>query len=323
MAKARNTWTDDPIVIKKNLVIYFAIVSDDAAYTNLRIKIGKATDFAKRRREHEASKLGLRIYFEPLCVVRGQASDESAIHRYFREFQYNGEEEVFHPSDSLVDYIRWLRDQYFAWVPENCDYAEPDEVIDSSQWLPIAGRKKPVPVGVLPGVYGPLNLPPPEITADDFYTHSRILNPVRVFLGGEIDLDPASHAIANREVKSRRFFTRNDNGLMQPWCGRVWCNPPFSHWGDWAPKIASEWKRGGISEMCVLAACRTLTAQQFSPVVKTASAICVLFGRIPFWGSNATSSPDDGHCIFYFGNRCNEFSLAMAEIGTTFVNPGA
>jgi hypothetical protein len=304
------------------VLIYFLLVALDEKYTDLRIKIGKSRDFNKRKREHEASKLGVRVYIEPLCVVAGKASDEKQCKRYFQFCRWDGEEEVFRPDERLISYIRWLRDQYFVWVPERDDeeYTEIDGVdhIDGALWLPEESRvKKPSP-SILPGMYGPLNLSPRELTQDDFYTNERILQPVRELFGGSIDLDPASHASANKVVQAKKFFTRADDGLSRQWAGKVWLNPPFSHWDEWAPKTVAEWKSGRIEAMCVLAACRTLTAKQFSPVVTSASAICILYGRIPFWGQNATSSPDDGHVIFYFGKDVEKFARGMTELGTTF-----
>lgn len=43
---------------------------------------------------------------------------------------------------------------------------------------------------------------------------------------GGIDLDVASCAIANQQVKATSFFTKEDDGLSRNWYGRVHCNPP-------------------------------------------------------------------------------------------------
>lgn len=59
------------------------------------------------------------------------------------------------------------------------------------------------------------------------YTPSYIIEAVRDTMG-EIDLDPASCAIANERIKATRFFTKEDDGLKQEWRGRVWLNHPFS-----------------------------------------------------------------------------------------------
>lgn len=42
---------------------------------------------------------------------------------------------------------------------------------------------------------------------------------------GEFDLDPCS---SNANHKAPDFYTKDDDGLAQPWHGRVWCNPPYS-----------------------------------------------------------------------------------------------
>ncbi|MFE4469529.1 DNA N-6-adenine-methyltransferase [Leifsonia sp. NPDC056824] len=63
-------------------------------------------------------------------------------------------------------------------------------------------------------------------------------------LGENFDLDPASPVDAVTHVPARAVFTRDDDGLMQPWHGFVWVNPPFSNSTPWAERFLSH--RDGI-----------------------------------------------------------------------------
>ena len=44
---------------------------------------------------------------------------------------------------------------------------------------------------------------------------------------GEIDLDPCSDLTAQQHVQARSYHSVQTNGLLQPWFGRVYVNPPF------------------------------------------------------------------------------------------------
>lgn len=45
------------------------------------------------------------------------------------------------------------------------------------------------------------------------------------------DLDAAASA---ENTKCARFYTKEQNSLIQPWTGRVWCNPPHGrNVGEW------------------------------------------------------------------------------------------
>jgi hypothetical protein len=59
---------------------------------------------------------------------------------------------------------------------------------------------------------------------------------------GEIDLDPASNALAQSWIKAGNFFTIEDDGLKQQWFGRVWCNPPYGRTVNlWLEKASTEY----------------------------------------------------------------------------------
>ena len=56
-------------------------------------------------------------------------------------------------------------------------------------------------------------------------------------LGETFDLDPASPVAATTNVPAAQVFTRDDDGLAQPWHGLVWVNPPFSNSTPWAERF--------------------------------------------------------------------------------------
>lgn len=59
----------------------------------------------------------------------------------------------------------------------------------------------------------------------EHFTPREVVAAARKTLGG-IDLDPASCAKANKRIKAKQFFSVEDDGLTQPWRGRVFLNPP-------------------------------------------------------------------------------------------------
>lgn len=305
--------------------VYFGVLRSEAFNGEPKIKIGETGNFRKRQRDHSRPKGGVAFNFQYLCIVPGGTrADEHHVIRHFDRFRLVNEKETFCAAPELLDYIRWLRDEWGVWVPDcdQCPALEDMAPVECDRWLPNAKRRKEQPRQLfLLGEFNDLHLPPREVTIDDFYTNKVIVEAARNCMGS-IDLDPASHPIANSVVKSPRFFTITDNGLIQSWSGNVWLNPPFSQWQDWAPKITKEWARGQIASMCVLCATRTLTAHYFSVIHERCSAMCIIRGRIRFWGGKAGDSPDDGHAVFYFGGNCACFAREFSELGNVYLKAG-
>lgn len=59
----------------------------------------------------------------------------------------------------------------------------------------------------------------------EWYTPPEIIRALGVF-----DLDPATSPEAMRINRSaKKFYTKEDNGLVSGWFGRVWLNPPYQN----------------------------------------------------------------------------------------------
>lgn len=94
---------------------------------------------------------------------------------------------------------------------------------------------------------------------------------------GEFDLDPCTPL--NRPWDTaKHHYTIEDDGLIQPWFGRVWCNPPYGReMNAFLEKMVTH-DPGGI----VLIFARTETKAFFDYVWDRADAILFIKGRIKF-----------------------------------------
>lgn len=76
-------------------------------------------------------------------------------------------------------------------------------------------------------------LPQTELTSDDYYTPSWVFEA----MGLDFDLDVAAPPGGIEWLPARRYFTMEDDGLAQPWSGRVWMNPPYSDVTPWVNRF--------------------------------------------------------------------------------------
>ena len=133
---------------------------------------------------------------------------------------------------------------------------------------------------------------------------------------GEIDLDPASHAIAQETVRARAFFTAADNGLERPWFGRVWLNPPYNRalLSLFVDKLVAEYASGAVGQAILLTHNYTDT-EWFHTAASAARVICFPRGRIRFYApSGEDCSPTQGQALFYFGDG-GGFEATFRDVG--------
>ena len=77
-------------------------------------------------------------------------------------------------------------------------------------------------------------------TSDEWYTPRWIFKAAAL----KFDLDVCAPVVPEfRTCPARRYLTVLDDGLMQPWEGIVWCNPPYSNPRPWAERLLGhpEW----------------------------------------------------------------------------------
>ena len=142
---------------------------------------------------------------------------------------------------------------------------------------------------------------------------------------GQIALDPCTEAW--NPTFAAKCFTREENGLEQPWLLRhdavAWVNPPYSRGqvSRWVTKIAHEsllHEQGKVPVHVLLLVQADATAGWHKNATGLASALCRVAKRIPFidpnTGKTATGARFSSD-LFYFGGRPHLFADVMRDLG--------
>ena len=100
---------------------------------------------------------------------------------------------------------------------------------------------------------------------------------------GVIDLDPCASSAGR--IPAAAFHTVDDDGLAQPWTGRVYMNPPYGRViGDWTRKLVTESAAGNVTSFVALVPARTDT-EWFQDLAD--STLCFIRGRLRFGDARA------------------------------------
>lgn len=140
-------------------------------------------------------------------------------------------------------------------------------------------------------------------SSDEWYTPPSVFDA----LGLRFDLDPAAPPGGVPWVPATHHFSVQDDGLVQPWQGRVWMNPPYGRGtGRWLRKLA------GHGDGLALVFARTDT-RWFQRIAGEATALCFVSGRLRFHRSDGTpGNPalvDDSAERLLVSPNCFDFRL--------------
>jgi hypothetical protein len=168
-----------------------------------------------------------------------------------------------------------------------------------------------------------MTVPPALLShaSTEHYTPAYILDAVIACMGA-IDLDPCSNSAEIPNVPAAKHYTIKDNGLVQPWEGRVFLNPPFGPGVEvWFSKLYQERAAGRTTEAIVLWKSATETAA-WKTLTALSCRVCFPAARIRFTGPGDSSGSTFSPAMFYIGEGLERFERAFAGIGPVWVVPG-
>ena len=151
---------------------------------------------------------------------------------------------------------------------------------------------------------------------NEWYTPPKYTEAAKRVMGG-IDLDPASNELANKFVGAEKFYTKEDDGLANPWFGRVWLNPPYAQplIAQFSEAVVEKFGRGEFEQSIVLVNNATDT-KWLQSMMRVCSAVCFVEGRVKFLDPDGNpGAPLQGQVALYFGDERERFLEEFAVFG--------
>lgn len=149
--------------------------------------------------------------------------------------------------------------------------------------------------------------------SNEHFTPRKYIDAARVALGS-IDLDPASCEEANTIVGATTYYTEAEDGLTQPWHGRVFLNPPYGRLaGEFVARFVDYYVARKVSAGIVLVNSHCTDTEWFQPLWD--GLLCFTDHRINFYGDEGRSGSTHGSVFAYFGPDRSLFEQAFAQFG--------
>lgn len=139
-----------------------------------------------------------------------------------------------------------------------------------------------------------------------------------------IELDPASCLEANKTIRANCFYSKQDNGLLMDWFGKIFLNPPYSNMDRWVSKMIWQLESRNTKSVILLANA-SIDTEWFHSICRVGDEfnglICHVKGRIKFYSPykkpKEENGPDRSSIFIYLGGRktANRFTEIFSEIG--------
>jgi ParB family chromosome partitioning protein len=156
-----------------------------------------------------------------------------------------------------------------------------------------------------------------SIKTEEWFTPPEYIAMVRAALGGQIDLDPASCARAQKWINAKRIFTEKDDGLVQEWkANKLFLNPPYcGKTAVWADKLISELTIGNTKSAVLLV--NSSPGYKWYEALWKRYVVCCVEERIRFIQENGEvgGQAKKASTFVYFGDNPFRFAGAFRSIG--------
>lgn len=272
-----------------------------------------------------------RASYVLLAAVNATTKDEEYIKHYFAEYRRSDKgnrTEYFHPVPPLVEYVNWLRSQW--WSNADLDLPRADAHMEApDHWLPDAGRRIAPPphddLKIVQDFEDPGDvlyntawswMSSQKAGVQDYFTPPEIVDAARRAMGG-IDLDAASHPLANRTHKIPDYFHTGRSAFDNDWYGRVWLNPPYGNNAPWFERILHFVEAGAVEQLCMLSPMWAFQTKIARPMMERTSGLILLSPTPKFWGNKdpEKTGRNDPHGVVYIGPNGQQFHHAFAPFG--------